>query len=71
MPLAKKFLIYNFGEQIETDAGNTKIYIGDKTSAAPGWDHVDQCGIMATHSGIVKLSNKVGRGYRVITVALE
>jgi hypothetical protein len=70
-PLMKKFLIYNFWEQIETRAGGTTAYVVGQKSAAPGWDVVDQCGIMATHSGMVKFSNKVDQGYKVVLAALK
>jgi hypothetical protein len=34
------------------------------------WDNVDQCGIMATHSGIVKFKSHLDRGYQVVHEAL-
>jgi hypothetical protein len=49
-PLMKQFAIYNFWEQVETRLGASKAYVVDAGSAAPAWDHVEMCGIMATHS---------------------
>ena len=69
-PLLKQFRVYYFWEQMETQAGNAKTYVVDEDSAAPGWDNVDRCGIMATHSGIVKFKNPLDRGYRVVLDAL-
>lgn len=73
VPLAKRFCIYNFWEQMETydDQTQTGVYVVDRLSAAPGWDQVDQCGIMANHSGMVKFSTKSDPGYSVVYRALE
>ena len=69
-PLLKHFCVYYFWEQMETQAQTIKTYIVDEDSAAPGWDNVDRCGIMATHSGMVKFKNCLDRGYRVVLDAL-
>lgn len=61
-PLLKQFSVYYFWEQMETQAGSIKTYVVDEDSAAPGWDNVDRCGIMATHSGMVKFKSPVDRG---------
>lgn len=45
-------------------------YIVDAESAAPIVDVADRCGIMATHSGIVKFRNQKDHGYRVVHAAL-
>lgn len=70
-PLMKQFAIYNFWEQMETCFGDAKAYVVEEDSAAPAWDHVERCGIMATHSGMVKMRSKVDHGYRVVLEALE
>lgn len=62
-PIMKRFYIYYFWEQLVTQAGNAKAYITDEDSAAPAWDNVDRCGIMTTHSGMVKFRSPVDRGY--------
>ena len=69
-PIMKRFSIYYFWEQLMTEAGNTKTYIADQDSAAPLWDNVERCGIMATHSGMVKFKGPLDRGYQVVHEAL-
>ena len=69
-PIMKRFSIYYFWEQMMTRAGNSRAYIVDEDSAAPLWDNVERCGIMATHSGIVKFKDHLDRGYQVVHEAL-
>ncbi|KAJ3579478.1 hypothetical protein NPX13_g1087 [Xylaria arbuscula] len=70
-PIMKQFFIYNFWEQLHTTVGRHKIYIVDRTSANPSWNEVDQCGISATHSGMVKFRNTASPGYRLVLAALD
>lgn len=70
-PLMKHFFIYNFWEQIRTTFGQTSVFLVDRTSAAPSWDDVDQCGINATHSEMVKFKSRTSPGYRIVLAALE
>jgi hypothetical protein len=71
-PLLKLFSIYNFWEQIETDLGDSRTFIVDRTSAAPpSWSDVDKCGINTTHSGIIKFRNKGSPGYSLMLAALD
>ena len=56
---------------METQSGNLKVYIVDKDSAAPAWDNVEKCGIMATHSGLTKFNSQSDHGYRSILEALS
>ncbi|KAF7868847.1 uncharacterized protein EAF02_009583 [Botrytis sinoallii] len=73
-PLAKRFAIYNFWEGLEAffdDQAQQPVYIVDALSAAPVWEQVDKCGIMANHSGMVKFSTKSDPGYIVVYQALE
>lgn len=70
-PLMKNFFLYYFWEQIATKAGNVTAYIVDEDSAAPGRDNVEQCGVMATHSGMVKFTNSRDPGYRVVLATLR
>ncbi|KAF2186508.1 TPR-like protein [Zopfia rhizophila CBS 207.26] len=70
-PLMKRFSIYNFWEEMETQAGIHKVYIVDKDSAAPAWDNVERCGITATHSGITKFHSQSDHGYRTVLEALS
>lgn len=69
-PLLKQFCVYYFWEQMETQAGTIKTYVVAEESAAPAWDDVDRCGIMATHSGMVKFKSRQDPGYRVVLDAL-
>lgn len=70
-PLMKHFFIYNFWEQIRTTFGQTSIFLVDRTSAAPSWSDVDQCGINATHSGMVKFNSRTSPGYPLVLAALD
>ncbi|TVY89237.1 hypothetical protein LAWI1_G005856 [Lachnellula willkommii] len=49
-PIMKRFAIYNFWGQLETHSGDFKNYVVEEESAAPAWDNLERCGIMATHS---------------------
>ena len=69
-PLMKNFSIYYFWEQMVTQVGDSKIYMVDEDSAAPAWDIVDRCGIIATHSGMVKFKSRQDSGYQVVLGAL-
>ncbi|KAK5636007.1 hypothetical protein RRF57_011719 [Xylaria bambusicola] len=70
-PIMKQFFIYNLWEQLRTVIGRHKIYIVDRTSASPSWNEVDQCGINATHAGMVKFSSSASPGYRLVLAALD
>ncbi|KAI8625173.1 hypothetical protein F5Y19DRAFT_467276 [Xylariaceae sp. FL1651] len=70
-PLMKYFSIYNFWEQLQTTVGRHKFYIVDRASASPSWNEVDQCGISATHAGIVKFSSSNSPGYKLVLAALD
>ncbi|KAM0162911.1 hypothetical protein ACHAPG_001618 [Botrytis cinerea] len=73
-PLAKRFAIYNFWEGMEAffdEQTQKPVYIVDALSAAPVWEQVDKCAIMANHSGMVKFSRKSDAGYTVVYQALE
>lgn len=70
-PIMKQFFIYNFWEQLRTALGRHKIYIVDRASASPSWNEVDQCGISATHAGMVKFSTAASPGYRLVLAALD
>ena len=70
-PIMKRFSIYYFWEQIMTQARDSRAYIADEDSAAPLWDNVERCGIMATHSDMVKFKSPLDRGYQVVHEALQ
>ncbi|KAI0868247.1 hypothetical protein GGS24DRAFT_223260 [Hypoxylon argillaceum] len=70
-PILKDFFIYNFWELLRTTIGRRRIYIVDRASAGMSWNEVDQCGISATHSGMVKFSSSNAPGYKLVLSALE
>lgn len=70
-PLMKIFMIYNFWEQVGTDFGKVKTMVVDRTSAAPSWSDVDQCGINANHSNMVKYSSSKSPGYPIVLATLD
>jgi tetratricopeptide (TPR) repeat protein len=71
VPLMKRFSVYNFWEELETCSGSYRIHIVDQDSAAPPWDSVEKCGLMATHSAMTKFSSELDHGYRTILEALS
>ncbi|KAI0400447.1 hypothetical protein F4802DRAFT_585163 [Xylaria palmicola] len=70
-PIMKHFFVYNFWEQLRTTRGRHQFYIVDRVSASPSWNEVDQCGIGATHSEMVKYSSSKSPGYRLVLGALD
>ncbi|KAI0805386.1 hypothetical protein GGR55DRAFT_690707 [Xylaria sp. FL0064] len=70
-PIMKHFFIYNFWEQLRTTVGRHNIYVVDRASASPSWNEVDQCGINATHSQMVKFSSSASPGYKLVLAALD
>ncbi|KAF2647561.1 TPR-like protein [Lophiostoma macrostomum CBS 122681] len=69
-PLMKQFCVYNFWEELETQDGDHIARVVDQDSAAPAWDNVEKCGILATHSGMTKFSSHSDRAYRPVLEAL-
>jgi hypothetical protein len=70
-PLMKQFSIYNFWEMLETQHTSGKAYVVDQDSAAPPWDNVEKCGIMATHSTMVKFDSHTDHKYRPVFEAIS
>lgn len=70
-PLMKQFMISYFWEQLETKYRVFKGRIVDENSAAPAWHNVDRCGIMASHSDMVKFRSQQDRGYPVVFATLR
>lgn len=70
-PLMKQFSIYNFWEELETVYENHRVYIVDQDSAAPAWDNVEKCGILAAHSNMTKFGSHSDPKYRPILEALS
>ena len=50
--LTKKFAIYLFWEQLQSDFGATEDYVVAQDSADPGWETAERAGIHANHSQI-------------------
>lgn len=70
-PLTKRFSIYNFWEELKTNWGTQDFYIVDQDSAAPAWDDVEKCGIMATHSSMTKFESHLDRRFQPILEAIS
>jgi len=69
-PLLKYFRVYNFWEQLTTSSGGKPFFVVDRPSAAPAWDNVDQCGINASHSAMIKFSTHKAPGYQLVLATL-
>ncbi|KAK5461376.1 hypothetical protein LTS15_003439 [Exophiala xenobiotica] len=69
-PHMKRFIMYNFWEQVQTTVGTVKALVVHKDSAAPGGYVVENCGINTTHSGLVKFRREQDPGYKVVLAAL-
>jgi len=69
-PLMKRYSIYNFWEQMETQVGNIRAHVVDKESAAPIWDNAERCGISTNHSRMLKFGGSNDPGYQVVFEAL-
>ena len=69
--LMKQFSIFNFWEEMETQYGKHKFFIVDQESAAPPWDNVENCGIMAMHSTMTKFNSRLDRRFRLVLEALS
>jgi hypothetical protein len=70
-PMIKEFSIYNFWEERRTVSWDSNAYIVEKSSAAPAWENVEKCGIVATHSGMVKMGSTEDSNYQLVREALE
>jgi hypothetical protein len=70
-PLMKQFHIFFFWEEIQTSLGHRSGFIVEESSAAPILDNTERCGVDATHSRMVKFSDKNSSSYRTIMAALR
>jgi hypothetical protein len=70
-PMLDELYIFNFWEQMKTVSGTTSAYIVEENSAAPAWENAEKCGIMATHSDMVKMGSVGDYKYRLVQEALE
>lgn len=68
-PLMKHFHIF-FWEEIKTNIGNWSGFIVEEASAAPILDNTERRGVDATHSGMIKFSDRSSSGYRTAIAAL-
>jgi hypothetical protein len=65
------FCIFNFWEEIKTPfVGDRAAYIVDPSSAAPQSKNVEESGVRATHSGMVKFGHAENYGYQLVQEAL-
>lgn len=70
-PLMKQFAIFNFWEELRTESVTGGFYVVEQDSAAPAWDNVEKCGIMATHTTMTKFENTSDRRFRPLLEALS
>lgn len=69
-PSMKRFSIFYFWEEVQTQNGASRALVVDPGSAAPPWHDTERCGIAATHSGMVKSSSSSDSAYEVLFGAL-
>lgn len=69
-PLMKQFHIFFFWEEVQTNIGHWSGFIVGEASAAPILDNTERCGVDATHSGMIKLSDRSSSSYRTTIAAL-
>ncbi|KAI4200691.1 MAG: hypothetical protein LQ348_001730 [Seirophora lacunosa] len=67
MPIMKQYRVFNFWEELQSEVDGTMTFLVDRDSAAPYWPDTEQCGIRATHLGMMKSRTS---GYTVIGEAL-
>jgi hypothetical protein len=70
-PLMKQFHIFFFWEEVRTSLGRQSVFMVEESSAAPNIDNTERCGVNATHSHMVKFSEKSSSSYRTIIAALK
>jgi hypothetical protein len=70
-PLMKQFQIFFFWEELQTSLGRQSIFMVEESSAAPNVDNTERCGVDATHSQMVKFSDKSTSSYRTTIAALR
>ncbi len=69
-PLMKQFHIFFFWEELESGDGKRKGYIVEESSAAPLVDNTERSGIHASHSEMVRFSDRNNSSYRTVVEAL-
>lgn len=70
-PLMKQFHIFFFWEEVQTDFGHWSGFVVEESSAAPILDNTERCGVDATHSRMIKFSDRNSSSYRTIIAALR
>ena len=70
-PLFRRFRIFFFWEELETDIGGEKCYLVDESSAAPMVDNTERAGIWADHFHMVQFSSKRMSSFRIVLEALK
>lgn len=67
----KKFRVFFFWEEVQTQFGSRFKFVVEESSAAPILDNTERSGIDATHSRMVKFSKQNSSSYRTIIAALS
>jgi hypothetical protein len=65
------FCVFNFWEEVKTISVDQMAYVVEPESAAPKFKNVEECGIRATHSDMVKFGHAENYGYQLVQEALE
>ena len=68
--LMKQFHIFFFWEELESGEGNRRGYIVEESSAAPLVDNTERSGIHASHSEMIRFSDRNTSSYRTVVEAL-
>ena len=68
-PLTKRFSLYLFWEQLESELGTTKAYVVEQDSADPGWETAERAGISADHSQMCKFTSTSQDGFKLVLSA--
>ena len=66
----KQFHIFFFWEELESGEGNRRGYIVEESSAAPLVDNTERSGIHASHSEMIRFSDRNTSSFRTVVEAL-
>ena len=70
-PIMKQYRVFNFWEEVKTVRDGISMYIVDMESAAPPmWADAERCGLMETHTGMMRFRTTKSPGYLVVSEAL-
>jgi hypothetical protein len=70
-PLMKQFAIFNFWEELPMESKAGDYYIVEQDSAAPAWDDVEKCGMVATHATMTRFATMSDPRFRPLLEAIS